>query len=352
MNKIELEKFYNGKKIFITGCTGFKGSWLCSILHKFGAKIVGYSLDVEHNSLFYKLHLNKKIRYVEGDIRDLKKMSNVVKECNPDIVFHLAAQPLVIDSYKDPVYTYDVNVMGTVNICESLRQLNKKVSFINVTTDKVYKNIEKDYLYNEDDNLNGYDPYSNSKSCSELVTSSYINSFFYKTDIITSTCRAGNVIGGGDFAANRIVPDTINSIIKNENITLRCPNSIRPYQHVLEPVFAYVDLAMKQYNDKSVASSYNIGPSKQDCIRTIDIATKIIENWDSNISINYTDAIYHEAGLLMLDNSKISRSIEWKQTWSIDEAIKHTTEFYKRTYNGENFEDVINEQINLFLGEK
>ena len=254
-----MKEFYNGKKVLVTGHTGFKGSWMSFLLHQMGAEVTGIALaPATTPALFDILKLDKKIDSRIVDIRDLESMQKVFDEVNPEIVIHMAAQPLVIDSYMNPVYTYDVNVMGTVNICECVRTHKSVKSFVNVTTDKVYLNKEWEYGYRENDRLNGYDPYSNSKSCSELVTDSYTNSFFNTLDLAVSRCRAGNVIGGGDFSENRIVPDCVKYTINNEMIQVRNPNSTRPYQHVLEPVIFYLYIAMKQYNNKELAGTYNI----------------------------------------------------------------------------------------------
>ncbi len=249
-------KFFQNKNVLITGHTGFKGTWLARILLNAGANVTGYALEPPTSpSLFELMQLDKEMHSVNGDIRDLSHLLQVFEEVQPEIVFHLAAQPIVRDSYKDPVYTYETNVMGTVNICECVR-LNPCVkSFLNVTTDKVYHNREWEWGYRETDPLDGYDPYSNSKSCSELVTHSYIHSFFDEMEVAVSTARAGNVIGGGDFANDRIVPDCIRAVAKKEPIIVRNPHSTRPYQHVLEPLAAYLMIARKQYETRNMPDS-------------------------------------------------------------------------------------------------
>lgn len=233
--------FYKGKKVLVTGHTGFKGSWMCRVLINAGADVAGYSLKAPTKpDLFSMSGVENRMKSVIGDIRDLDKLNKLFDEFKPEIVLHLAAQPIVRDSYKDPVYTYETNVMGTVNICECVRKHECVKSFLNVTTDKVYENKEWEWGYRENEPLDGYDPYSNSKSCSELVTHSYKNSFFNDMDVAVSTARAGNVIGGGDFANDRIVPDCVRAAEKKENIVVRNPHSTRPFQHVLEPVMAYL----------------------------------------------------------------------------------------------------------------
>ena len=247
--------FYKNKKVLITGHTGFKGSWMCRMLMSAGANITGYALKPSEPSLFKICHIGENINSIIGDIRDLEHLKEVCNQVQPEIVIHLAAQPIVRKSYQNPVYTYETNVMGAVNIMECVRLTPSVKSVINVTTDKVYLNREWEWGYRENEELNGYDPYSNSKSCSELVTSSYINSFFHDRNISVSTCRAGNVIGGGDFSANRIIPDCIRSIQSGEDIMIRNPHSIRPYQHVLEPVYTYLLIAQEQYNNRAVAGT-------------------------------------------------------------------------------------------------
>ena len=241
-------EFYKRKKVLITGHTGFKGSWLCRILVNAGADVTGYSLEPPTQpNLFSICEVEDKIRSVIGDVRDRKHLMQVFDEVQPEIVLHLAAQPIVRDSYKDPVYTYETNVMGTVNICECVRLHPCVKSFLNVTTDKVYENKEWEWGYRENEPLDGYDPYSNSKSCSELVTHSYINSFYRDMEVAVSTARAGNVIGGGDFANDRIVPDCVRAASKKQDIIVRNPHSTRPYQHVLEPLAIYLTIAKAQY---------------------------------------------------------------------------------------------------------
>lgn len=242
--------FYKGKKVFVTGHTGFKGSWLCKMLVNAGAIVTGYSLNPPTSPSLYEIAgIEQDVHSVIGDIRDFKTLKAAFDEAQPEIVLHLAAQPIVRDSYKNPAYTYETNVMGTVNILECVRNSSCVKSFLNVTTDKVYLNKEWAWGYRENEELDGYDPYSNSKSCSELVTHSYKNSFFNDDHVAISTARAGNVIGGGDFANDRIIPDCIRAAIKHEDIVVRNPFSTRPYQHVLEPLYAYLMIAAMQYQD-------------------------------------------------------------------------------------------------------
>ena len=264
--------FYKGKKVLVTGHTGFKGTWLCKVLVNAGAIVTGYSLEAPTNpNLFELARLEDKMTSVIGDIRDLEHLKETFELAQPEIVLHLAAQPIVRDSYKDPRYTYETNVMGTVNLLECVRMFPCVKSVLNVTTDKVYQNNEWCWGYRENEPLDGFDPYSNSKSCSELVTHSYKNSFFTDGKVAVSTARAGNVIGGGDFANDRIIPDCVRAMKKGEKIIVRNPYSTRPYQHVLEPLAAYLMIAQKQYEDIKYADYYNVGPDECDCVTTGDL---------------------------------------------------------------------------------
>ena len=323
--------FYKGKKVLVTGHTGFKGTWLCRILINAGAQVTGYSLNppTEPN-LFSMADVESRMNSVIGDIRDLDHLKKVFEQTQPEIVLHLAAQPIVRDSYKDPVYTYETNVMGTVNICEGVR-LNPCVkSFLNVTTDKVYKNNEWEWGYRENEPLDGFDPYSNSKSCSELVTHSYINSFFNNMDLAVSTARAGNVIGGGDFANDRIVPDCVRAAIEGKDIIVRNPHSTRPYQHVLEPLAAYLIIAQKQFEDKKYAGFYNVGPDETDCVTTGNLVDTFCAKWGEGIKwIDRYDGGPHEANFLKLDCSKLKTTFGWKPRWNFDTAIEKSVEWSK-----------------------
>lgn len=325
--------FFKGKKILITGHTGFKGTWLCKMLVMLGAEVTGYSLDVPTEpSLFEMSGVQEYMNSVKGDIRDLEHLLEVFKTTQPEIVIHMAAQPLVRESYKNPVYTYDVNVMGTVNVLECVRNTESVKSFLNVTTDKVYLNKEWEWGYRENEELNGLDPYSNSKSCSELVTSSYLKSFFQDSEVAISTARAGNVIGGGDFAVDRIIPDCIRSIQRGENIIVRNPYSTRPYQHVLEPLIAYLEIVEKQYNDKMYANSYNVGPNEDSCLQTGDLVDLFCKKWNSISNskiewLNKSDGGPHEAQFLKLDCSKIKKKIQWKPHWNIEYTMEKIVEW-------------------------
>ena len=325
--------FYKGKNILITGHTGFKGSWMVKLLKMAGANVTGYALDAPTNPSLYDLcGIGEGINDVRGDIRDLDLLKKTFDEVKPEIVIHMAAQPLVRESYKNPVYTYETNVMGTVNILECVRLTPSVKSFLNVTTDKVYLNKEWEWGYRENEELNGFDPYSNSKSCSELVTSSYLNSFFKDMDVAISTARAGNVIGGGDFADDRIIPDCIRAAQKGEDIIVRNPFSTRPYEHVLEPVVAYLMIAKAQYEDKSYASNYNVGPDDADCWTTGELVTLFCKKWNNQTGANIRwvdryDGGPHEANFLKLDCSKLKKTFGWSPRWNVETTMEKIVEW-------------------------
>lgn len=334
--------FYTGKKVLVTGHTGFKGAWMCMVLGMLGANVVGYALEPQSEQSLYNLCNHDRVKSYIGDIRDLKYLNQVFTQEQPEIVIHMAAQPLVRESYRNPVYTYETNVMGTVHIMECVRNTVSVKSVINVTTDKVYKNKEWNWGYRENEELNGYDPYSNSKSCSELVTSSYIKSFFMDREIAISTCRAGNVIGGGDFAKDRIIPDCIRAAESGQNIMVRNPFSTRPYQHVLEPVVAYLIIAAAQYKNLSLAGSYNIGPDDVGCWTTGGLVDQFCATWKEKtgepiVWENRYDGGPHEANFLKLDCSLIKSIFGWKPVWSIPQTMDKIVEWemsYKDKENG------------------
>lgn len=324
--------FYKGKKVLITGHTGFKGTWLSKILINAGAIVYGYSLEAPTQpNLFTLSKVENKMTSVIGDIRDYEHLKKCFDEFQPEIVMHLAAQPIVRDSYKEPKYTYETNVIGTVNILECVRLTQSVKSFLNVTTDKVYFNEDiPNHPFKEDEPLDGYDPYSNSKSCSELVTHSYKKSFFTNGRCAISTARAGNVIGGGDFANDRIIPDCIRAIEANKDIIVRNPFSTRPYQHVLEPLYIYLEICEKQYKDRKYEGYYNVGPDDCDCVNTGDLVTKLCNVWGNNLLwVNKQDGGPHEAAFLKLDNQKIKDTFGWTPRWHIDETINKIVEWTK-----------------------
>lgn len=343
--------FYKDKKVLVTGHTGFKGTWLCKILKQAGAEVVGYSLSAPTSPSLYEISgIQKEMTSIIGDVRNLNDLMKVFEEFQPEIVFHLAAQPIVRDSYKDPVYTYETNVMGTVNILECIRQNSCVKSFLNVTTDKVYENNEWEWGYRENEPLNGFDPYSNSKSCSELVTQSYKNSFFQEGQVAISTARAGNVIGGGDFANDRIIPDCVRAAEKNNTIIVRNPHSTRPYQHVLEPLYAYLMIAQKQYESIKYAGYYNVGPDECDCITTGELVNLFCEKWGQGLKWeNQFMGGPHEANFLKLDCSKIKVTFGWKPRWHVEDAIEKTIEWSKCYLKNNDINECMNNQIKEFF---
>jgi len=321
--------FYCGKKVLITGHTGFKGTWLSTVLVNNGAEVIGYSKD--ESRLFEICGIKKQIRHEIGDIRDFDHLFEIFQTWKPEIVFHLAAQPIVREGYKNPIDTYSTNVMGTVNVLECVRLNTCVKSFLNVTTDKVYENKEWEWGYRENDRLDGYDPYSNSKSCSDLITHCYNNSFFEaRGGISASVARAGNVIGGGDFATDRIIPDCVRAVMSQKEIEVRNPHSIRPYQHVLEPIFAYLLIAARQYEDKRVAGYYNIGPNENDCIETGQLVDLFVTKWGEGAMWNDKSEIGpHEATYLKLDCAKIRSKLGWRPKWNIAKAVDKVVEWTK-----------------------
>lgn len=342
--------FFKGKRVLLTGHTGFKGSWMSRILVNAGAELTGYSLEpCGESNLFELSDVKLRMNSVIGDIRDLSKLMDTFQQIQPEIVIHMAAQPIVRDSYKDPVYTYETNVMGTVNILECIRQTASVRSFLNVTTDKVYKNNEWEWGYRENEPLDGYDPYSNSKSCSELVTHSYKSSFFQERDIAVSTARAGNVIGGGDFANDRIIPDCIRALEQKEDIIVRNPHSTRPYQHVLEPVMAYLMIVKEQYENLGLAGYYNVGPDETDCINTGKLVDMFCQKWGEGAKwINQYDGGPHEANFLKLDCSKLKRTFGWSTTWGVSEALDMVIEWTRVYFDKGDIPAVMDKQIEAF----
>ncbi len=345
--------FYKGKKVLITGHTGFKGSWMSVVLVNAGAEVIGYSsCSKEEERLFDICGVKEQITHIKGDVRDLQHLLEVFKTYQPEIVIHMAAQPLVRLSYEEPVDTYSTNVMGTVNVCEAIRRTSSVCSFLNVTTDKVYKNNEWEWGYRENDPLDGYDPYSNSKSCSELVTHSYKNSFFTDDRVAISTARAGNVIGGGDFANDRIIPDCVRSAVEHRDIIVRNPYSTRPYQHVLEPICAYLMIAVEQYKNSKYSGWYNVGPNDQDCFQTGALVDLFVKHWGEGLKwINKYDGGPHEANFLKLDCSKLKTTFGWSPRWNLDTAVEKVVEWSKAWVAGESVRAVMDKQIDEFLEE-
>ena len=344
--------FYKGKKVLVTGHTGFKGSWLCKILVNAGANVVGYSIDPPTNpSLFELSGIKNQITSYIADIRDLDKLKEVFEKEQPELVFHLAAQPIVRDSYKMPVYTYETKVMGKVNKCECVRLFDCVKSFLNITTDKVYENQETNVAFTEDMPLDGYDPYSNGKSCSELVTHSYKKSFFTDGRVAVSTSRAGNVIGGGDFANDRIIPDCVRAVENGETIIVRNPNSTRPYQHVLEPLKIYLMIVEAQYKNHELEGYYNVGPNDSDCRTTGELVTLFCKLWGDGAKwkdVSEANAP-HEANFLRLDTTKVKKVFGWQPRWSVEEAVEKIVEWTKVYFDGGDISAVMDKQIDEFF---
>ena len=348
--------FYQGKRVLVTGHTGFKGSWMLAILKKFGADVTGYALAPNTSpSMYEKIGGDNLCRSIVGDVSDLDRLLKVFAEVKPEIVIHMAAQPIVLESYRSPVYTYQTNVMGTVNVLEAVRRTGGVRSFVNVTTDKVYENLSVRRGYVETDALGGYDPYSNSKACSELVTKAYRSSFFNpekyaEHGVAISTCRAGNVLGGGDWAANRLIPDCVRYSLKGEPIVIRNPQAVRPWQHVMEPVFQYLKLAALQYNDPAYAGHYNIGPEATHCKPVIDILQLFVKHFPgASYVVKENPDAPHEASLLMLDITKSKQVLGFKPRYDADETIKASVEWYLADARGENMLDFTLKQIEDFL---
>ena len=347
--------FYKGKRVFLTGHTGFKGMWLSLLLLRAGAEVTGFSLDAPTKGgaqALSRLGILKEMRDVRGDVRDLAALRRTFDEADPEIVFHLAAQPIVRESYRRPVDTFAANVMGTVNLLECVRASDTVHSVLVVTTDKVYENKEWAWGYRENEPLMGYDPYSASKSCAELTAYSYRQSFFADGAVRLSTARAGNVIGGGDFAPDRIIPDCIRAAVRGQVIDIRNPHSTRPYQHVLEPLSVYLTIAARQAADASLVGAWNVGPDDADCVTTGELANIFCRTWGEGAHWQtHADNGPHEAHFLKLDCSKIKSELGWKPRWHIADAVEKTVEWAKAWENGADMRMVTEEQIGSFLGE-
>jgi CDP-glucose 4,6-dehydratase len=346
--------FWKNKRVFLTGHTGFKGSWLSIWLHKLGAQVTGYALEPPTNpGLFELAKVDSLVTSLHGDVRDLNALQDAVSQARPELVFHLAAQPLVRDSYKVPVETYETNVMGTVNLLEAIRIAAPSVrAVVNVTTDKVYENPERDRGFREDEPLGGYDPYSNSKACSELVTAAYRSSYFNPADYARHRCavataRAGNVIGGGDWATDRIVPDCIRSFTKNETVVLRNPHAFRPWQHVLESLGGYLTLAENLFADgKTYAEAWNFGPADEDCIPVGTLVDKLCAAWGNGAKYEaIPDHGPHEASFLKLDCSKAMTRLAWRPRWTIATSVTKVAEWYRNVNEGKNAREECIKQI-------
>jgi len=345
--------FYKNRKVLITGHTGFKGSWLCLLLNQLGADIYGYALNPPTTpSLYNEARIDEFVHSYIGDVRDYNNLQEVMLRVNPEIVIHMAAQPLVRESYKIPRETYEINVMGTVNLLDAVRQVSSVKAIVNVTTDKCYDNREWHWGYRENEPMGGYDPYSNSKGCSELVTSSFRNSYFNideynKHGVALASARAGNVIGGGDWAEDRLIPDFIRSIIKGNNLEIRSPYAIRPWQHVLEPLSGYLLLSKNLFiHGAKFASGWNFGPDDRDARNVEWISKKLCDSWGNGASYTVDKNPHpHEANYLKLDCSKAKSELEWSPKWNIEKTIKSIVEWNKRFIAGDDIRLVCEKQI-------
>ena len=347
-------EIYKGKRIFLTGNTGFKGSWMSFWLQSLGAEVVGYSLPPNTDPNHFSL-LNLSYKTYFEDVRDLESLTKAINQSKPDIVFHLAAQPLVRYSYLNPIETYSTNVMGTVNVMEASRHCESVRAIVIVTTDKCYENIEQEKGYVESDRMGGHDPYSSSKGCAELAVSSYRNAYFnindylQKHQILLASARAGNVIGGGDWSIDRLIPDIIKSAIKSEKTSIRYPKATRPWQHVLEPISGYLMLGERLLNgEKDFAEGWNFGPEERD-ILTVGEVLEIAKNiWDRiDYEVDTENEHFHEAGLLSLNINKAKSKLGWQPKWKNEISIKNTIEWYKEFYHSNQI--ITEEQLNQFV---
>lgn len=347
------DNIYSGRKVFVTGNTGFKGSWLTLWLEKLGAVVTGYSIDIPTQPNHIEL-LKLKCTTITGDILDLEHLSSSILQSEPDIIFHLAAQPLVRKSYIDPVLTFNTNVMGTVHILEATRKSSTVAALVNVTTDKVYENRNNHHPYHEDEKLSGYDPYSASKAASEIITNSYSQAFFNpdtfgaKNHILIASARSGNVIGGGDWAEDRLLPDMMRAATAKQKVSLRYPGSTRPWQHVLEPLSGYILLGAELLKgNKTAASAWNFGPSSDQEMTVLDVVLKSQKLW-SDIEYQVTEEVnYHEADRLQINSSKAKSELDWHNVWSSDESLKQTINWYRRYHESGKADSEI--QLNNFV---
>lgn len=349
--------FWKSKKVFLTGHTGFKGSWLSLWLNSMGAKVAGYALEPPTNpSLFHEAKVDQLLEFSQiADIRDLATVVQSVKDFDPDILIHMAAQPLVLDSYDDPVYTYQVNVMGVVHVLEAARATQNLKVIINVTTDKCYENREWVWGYRENEAMGGFDPYSSSKGCSELVTAAYRRSFFDTSKSAfpcLASVRAGNVIGGGDWAKNRLIPDAIRAFSKSKKLEIRRPQSIRPWQHVLEPLKGYLMLAQRMYHEpKDFDSAWNFGPHVEDAQPVRWVIEKLASFWGDSAQWFITEETQslHEAHFLKLDCSKAHQNLHWQPLWLLEKSLQKIATWYKEWLAGKNARTLCLEEIKQFM---
>jgi len=352
--------FWKGKRVFLTGHTGFKGSWLCLWLHSLGAQVYGYALPPPTTpSLFELCDIDNIVQSTVADVRDREALKKTMCSAQPEIVIHMAAQPLVRDSYKIPVETYEINVMGTVHLLEAVRACTTVKAVINITTDKCYENKEWVWGYRENEPLGGYDPYSNSKACSELVTLAYRSSYFNPKDyavhgVAVASARAGNVIGGGDWATDRLIPDCVRALVKAERIIIRSPQAIRPWQHVLEPLNGYLTLAQKLYTDgPRYAGAWNFGPDDNDAQPVEWLLKSLCSKWGDNASYEIDKGEHpHEAHYLRLDCSKAKQELGWRSKWILDKAIDSIVEWTRAYKQGQDVKKICLKQIEDYASQK
>lgn len=354
---VELKEFFKGKKVFLTGHTGFKGAWMTVWLNSLGAVVKGYALEAEKQSLYQDINGDALCESLVADIRDKAQLLDAVRQFQPDIIYHMAAQPLVLDAYNRPVYTFEVNAIGTANLLEAAKVVEGKCTIINITTDKVYENREWYYPYRENDHLGGYDPYSASKACAEIVSASYRSSFFNPNDYAIhqtslATVRAGNVIGGGDWAENRIIPDIVRAVSEGKEVTLRNPNAVRPWQHVLEALYGYLLLAIRMdENPTRFSEAFNFGPLFDESISVEFLVQQAIEEWGiGSYKVEQQEGQLHEAKLLRLDCSKAVNELKWYPKWNAKQAIQNTIKWYKQALDKEQSPlDITRTQIQAYL---
>lgn len=349
VNRLQIFESFKNKKVFITGHSGFKGSWLTFVLDYFGAITFGYSLKPKNeNDIIQNIKFSKNFNFCYNDIRDYESLYKELKNFNPDFIFHLAAQPLVLESISEPYYTHEVNYTGTLNVLESIRSLNLKSVNLFITTDKVYKNNNSDNPFIESDPLGGIDPYSASKASSEILIKSYYETFFKNTGIKVSTLRAGNIIGGGDWSENRLIPDIIKSYYNKEKLLIRNSKAIRPWQHVLDAIFGYLLLANKMNNkNKKYSGSWNFGPNKEEFISVMDIINIFKQN-GVNIDYSLSKKEFKETKILMLDSSKSHKELKWNKRWNIEDSILKTIIWYRKFFEGEPMIKLIEDNLNEY----
>ncbi|WP_248802273.1 CDP-glucose 4,6-dehydratase [Pseudomonas sp. MWU13-2100] len=350
--------FWSGKRVLLTGHTGFKGSWLALWLESLGAQVSGFALDPSTEpSLFELARVGEGLNDQRGDLRDLGALLELIAETEPEIVLHLAAQPLVREAYRDPLGTYSSNVMGTLNLLEAIRQVGGVRACVLITTDKVYANQEWAWPYRENEALGGHDPYSSSKACCELLAQSYVASFFPREryeahGLAVATARAGNVLGGGDFSAERLIPDVLKAWSANEPVTLRYPQAVRPWQHALEPLAGYLQLAAALYErGPEAAGAWNFGPGADDTCSVGDVVARLAGRWPQAPGLRVEPSELHEAGLLRLDSSRARQLLGWQPRWSLQQCLEHTLDWHLAWKNAEDMRSVTLAQLNLYRGE-